>query len=201
MELEREIEHFSHVHPLVFERSLEYEEDETFTCNGCCQRALDHAYRCRPCDYLLHERCAKLPTEIEVPKHPQHLLTLNAFLSGASVISKSKNMLAYFCRPCTTASAFYVSYRKRYFAHVRCAISPKDHAPDFEPSPFLKEPTQFGLKTMTPDNLDANIEEFFGSRMQLPVEKNSEDPSTVYIGSIRLEEIETDPEIHPWILE
>ncbi|OWM64104.1 hypothetical protein CDL15_Pgr018675 [Punica granatum] len=68
-----EIQHFSHEHLLVLDRT----ETDGETCN-LCSSAIDYlAFACFDCGFLLHEKCAKLPRETKSRLlHPQHTLVL-----------------------------------------------------------------------------------------------------------------------------
>ncbi|KAA8517093.1 hypothetical protein F0562_017386 [Nyssa sinensis] len=86
----REINHFSHDHPLILfdvqnneescsesKPSLLNEMKNDNKCNGCMLPISAPFYSCSQCNFFLHKWCAELPTEVwQHPCHPQHTLVL-----------------------------------------------------------------------------------------------------------------------------
>ena len=68
--MEDEIEHFSHKHRLLLNKS---DFDFHHTCAACLRYLNGYIYCCDDCGYYLHEICAKLEEEIEHFRHPHSL--------------------------------------------------------------------------------------------------------------------------------
>lgn len=51
-----EYRHFSHR-----EHALRFEYGDSYTCDGCREEGYGFRYRCRPCDFDMHESCARAP--------------------------------------------------------------------------------------------------------------------------------------------
>ncbi|CAH8392624.1 unnamed protein product [Eruca vesicaria subsp. sativa] len=82
------IQRFTHNHPLT-----EVNVAGTYTCNGCKLQGHGKTYRCKDCDYDLHEYCATCPPTLVNTWHaPGHELTL--FTGPAHMTER----LCYFCR-------------------------------------------------------------------------------------------------------
>lgn len=69
----RFILHPSHPHPLALFKSSEIDSGQ---CDGCKGHMAKAVYRCRMCNYDLHQFCATLPLKTNHPKHPEHALSL-----------------------------------------------------------------------------------------------------------------------------
>ncbi|XP_059436027.1 uncharacterized protein LOC132168946 [Corylus avellana] len=72
IEIDEEINHFSHQHDLKLTYDqLQYNEK----CNGCRHLIFPPFYSCAQCRFFLHKSCIALPKKKQHPLHP-HLLTL-----------------------------------------------------------------------------------------------------------------------------
>ncbi|XP_038699145.1 uncharacterized protein LOC119996540 [Tripterygium wilfordii] len=60
----REINHFSHPHSLTLSDDEIDVHNNKYYCDGCILPISNPFYRCRECDFLLHETCLELPTSI-----------------------------------------------------------------------------------------------------------------------------------------
>ncbi|XP_040992829.1 uncharacterized protein LOC121239619 [Juglans microcarpa x Juglans regia] len=97
-----EIQHFSHMHPLVFIEGIS--ENEVIVCRGCEEPISDAAYKCSwYCSFFLHKSCTELQQEIQHPVHPKHPLVLIASENRACdgcCKSASKSCFFYHCGEC-----------------------------------------------------------------------------------------------------
>ncbi|KAL7225106.1 hypothetical protein ACSBR1_020414 [Camellia fascicularis] len=119
-----EINHSSHVHPLVFvdkpinnKSSLdskdEVKHDEI--CDGCAKPILAPFYHCVQCNFFLHECCAELHSELQNPCHPEHLLQLipqQTPVLNCAYCLKSCNVFMFGCETC------------KFYLDIRCASLP-----------------------------------------------------------------------------
>ncbi|TYI03195.1 hypothetical protein ES332_A11G319400v1 [Gossypium tomentosum] len=69
-----ELHHFTHPHKLVLTNCNDPKHKRE--CNICRLQILGRAYFCpvKYCEYILHESCLRLPQNIRVPFHPNHML-------------------------------------------------------------------------------------------------------------------------------
>ncbi|TYJ40038.1 hypothetical protein E1A91_A04G112200v1, partial [Gossypium mustelinum] len=58
------IQHFTHFHPLT-----KVSANTEFLCDGCRTLGFGTRYRCKPCDFDLHDHCANSPLEISSFMH------------------------------------------------------------------------------------------------------------------------------------
>ncbi|KAF2322229.1 hypothetical protein GH714_008908 [Hevea brasiliensis] len=71
------IHHFSHPHPLeLSNNNLQSLSPHTTPCSACKLQSSGWIYSCKPCNFTLHLSCSQLPSLINHPGHPIHLLTL-----------------------------------------------------------------------------------------------------------------------------
>ncbi|XP_021282995.1 uncharacterized protein LOC110415618 [Herrania umbratica] len=77
--LEKQIEHFTHGHPLSYYEIIEKNED--VLCKACTFEIYGQAYGCESCKYYLHNPCVKLSYEVLHPLHPQYRLDVKCFTS------------------------------------------------------------------------------------------------------------------------
>lgn len=77
---ERQIQHFSHDHPL----ELTNIEEVGHECFGCKSAATGWMYRCNKCNFDLHMSCSAIPLQIKHPvdSHPLVLLAQPIYQSG-----------------------------------------------------------------------------------------------------------------------
>ncbi|XAR54916.1 hypothetical protein NMG60_11030250 [Bertholletia excelsa] len=113
MEMEMEIQHFGHRHPLA----LCSMKDLGIKCAGCKLFVSGPAYGCRPCKYFLHKSCSDVPKEIHHPFHPLHPLTL---LQKPPRCSTRFQFQCYACRESCSGFTYHCSECKLYL-HILCA--------------------------------------------------------------------------------
>ncbi|KAG9129167.1 hypothetical protein Leryth_006453, partial [Lithospermum erythrorhizon] len=116
------MQHFCHPHPLEEEEHFNLQNITqgvvTFICSGCKLPPSGTMYVCRPCNFTLHETCAKLPQLITHPSHPIHTLTLlpvSLYPGGifsCDACNNQGNGFSYHCHTCD------------FDLHVLCAIKP-----------------------------------------------------------------------------
>ena len=102
-ERETELFHFSHRHKLVFcnFRDPTYER----RCNFCRLPMYGSTYLCIGCGWILHESCLRLPQEMQVPIHSQHISVLSYMRYGMCHACELKPLSAgvgynYGCKEC-----------------------------------------------------------------------------------------------------
>ncbi|XVF06383.1 hypothetical protein REPUB_Repub06bG0043600 [Reevesia pubescens] len=103
-ELDRETElfHFSHRHKLIF---CNY-RDPTYKrqCSFCKLPIFGPTYNCIRCGWILHESCLRLPQEMQVPIHSQHISVLSYMRYGTCYACGLKLLAAsyynYGCKEC-----------------------------------------------------------------------------------------------------
>ncbi|KAG7950719.1 hypothetical protein I3843_13G130200 [Carya illinoinensis] len=96
-----EIQHFSHIHPLVFIEGVG--ENEVIVCRGCDEPISDAAYKCSQYgNFFLHKSCTELQQEIQHPVHPNHPLVLIASENRAcdGCHKNSEFCFLYHCDEC-----------------------------------------------------------------------------------------------------
>ncbi|KAH6771479.1 hypothetical protein C2S52_016282 [Perilla frutescens var. hirtella] len=93
----RELQHPSHIHPLMLIRKPPF----VFDCDACDTRDEDMAYVCTACDLMIHRSCALLPSLLPTNRHRHH-----HHLSLSSRFPFHHRDFVY-----------------RYFAHFKCATS------------------------------------------------------------------------------
>ena len=82
-----ELQHFIHKHPLIInefpENSMSYGERLDFivfkimpSCTGCGEAIVGSCVCCGQCKFRLHNSCAELPHELQLPIHAKHPLVL-----------------------------------------------------------------------------------------------------------------------------
>ncbi|GLT99257.1 hypothetical protein SLE2022_167050 [Rubroshorea leprosula] len=68
MEIEMEIEHFLHDHPLSLIQDLE--DYEQFRCSGCEKGLSSPSYGCSYCGFFLHKSCSQIQRQLQHYFHP-----------------------------------------------------------------------------------------------------------------------------------
>ncbi|OMO73497.1 Protein kinase C-like, phorbol ester/diacylglycerol binding protein [Corchorus olitorius] len=72
-----ELQHFSHIHPLVFKEKLSNKEEKVANCSGCGQAVSGSSFSCMACGFYLDKTCTEAPSELGAhPFHPIHNLNL-----------------------------------------------------------------------------------------------------------------------------
>ncbi|KAL3531773.1 hypothetical protein ACH5RR_005294 [Cinchona calisaya] len=66
------IEHFTHPGHLF----AEYNNEQGYLCDGCKTPGFGKRYRCRSCDFVLHDYCGKCPANLSISFMHRHSLTL-----------------------------------------------------------------------------------------------------------------------------
>lgn len=111
-------QHFSHRHPLT---ATAVAEDDGAICSGCELGLSGAAYECtKPeCEFILHELCFSLPSEIHHPSHPKHPL----ILTGSPPYDGGE----FACDGCgDIGSGFiYRCSRCQFDLHIHCAALPE----------------------------------------------------------------------------
>ncbi|XP_007029374.2 PREDICTED: uncharacterized protein LOC18599369 [Theobroma cacao] len=124
MEKEMKLQHFSHIHPLIFTKR-QVNEGEDINCSGCEKAVLGPSYNCCKCKFSLHEICAKLPFKINHPFHRNHPLIL---LSKPP--TQYTECLCDFCDK-TCNSFVYHCFTCRFDLDIPCALLQPQVTGDF----------------------------------------------------------------------
>ncbi|XVE96037.1 hypothetical protein REPUB_Repub02eG0186900 [Reevesia pubescens] len=96
------IQHFSHIHQLIF---VEKHGDEVNgSCHGCGKVLSGPIYSCVECKFHLHKKCAELPREINHSSHRKHSLLL---LAEPPI--HEKGCSCYLCRKQFKGFVYYCS--------------------------------------------------------------------------------------------
>ncbi|XP_021904068.1 uncharacterized protein LOC110819249 [Carica papaya] len=74
-ELQREIHHELHEHPLTL-------FDKSFRCDACLVESNGFTYNCSSCNFNLHVECTSLAPSIKYEGHDEHLLTFVSHVYG-----------------------------------------------------------------------------------------------------------------------
>ncbi|KAL2320862.1 hypothetical protein Fmac_029831 [Flemingia macrophylla] len=108
-----QIEHFSHIHPLLFKEELKKDKEQVI-CSGCEKPISGPNFCCNQCDFVLHKTCAELERHLKHPFHPQHPLIL---------LSTSPYRGRYRCNSCggVFENFVYHCYHCDYDLDVSCA--------------------------------------------------------------------------------
>ncbi|XP_021282468.1 uncharacterized protein LOC110415216 [Herrania umbratica] len=103
-QFKRQIQHFSHHHPLSFLEIIE--KHEIPCCDACKMGILGPAYVCESDEYYLHQTCAELFQDVQHPLHSQHplkLLTTCPTDQGRFICDECGDIskgFVYFCWEC-----------------------------------------------------------------------------------------------------
>ncbi|KAG6682550.1 hypothetical protein I3842_13G148400 [Carya illinoinensis] len=123
-----EIQHFSHMHPLVFIEGVD-ENEVNIICTGCDEPISDAAYKCSECSFFLHKSCSELKPEIQHPVHPNHPLVL---------IASANRVCDGCCKPSTSKSCFFYQCKECQFdLDIKCASNWKSSAEDGHQHVFI----------------------------------------------------------------
>ncbi|XAR64672.1 hypothetical protein NMG60_11008439 [Bertholletia excelsa] len=106
-----EFNHPSHVHPLIFsddqsKAPIWNNARHVEQCNGCAVPILAPFYHCAEteCRFFLHECCARLPNQLQLPSHHEHTLELDTKLSIGGeccrICKEYGNIFMYTCSTC-----------------------------------------------------------------------------------------------------
>ncbi|XP_050272553.1 uncharacterized protein LOC126715792 isoform X2 [Quercus robur] len=122
-----ELQHFIHEHPLIINEfpwnfmSFEERFNSIFSkimpkCTGCGEAIVGSCVCCGKCSFLLHNSCAKLPRELQLPIHDKHPLVLQ--------ITKNDEG-TYKCNYCNLVCKhfFYHCPLCKFVLDVKCASS------------------------------------------------------------------------------
>ncbi|EOY18287.1 Cysteine/Histidine-rich C1 domain family protein, putative [Theobroma cacao] len=112
-----EIQHFSHIHPLVLNEKPSHEgAEKALHCNGCGEVVSGRTYSCVACWFHLDKICAEAPSEMNHPFHRNHSLKLLAsppfFGSGWCI--------CYFCRKRCEKFIYHCACDLNL--HIKCAL-------------------------------------------------------------------------------
>lgn len=90
------IQHFSHS-----QHALRFMYGSLYTCNGCKESGYGFRYECRPCNFDLHESCARAPKSTLHSCHPQHPLVFKERpVSYARPVSHGRPVSRVTCDVC-----------------------------------------------------------------------------------------------------
>ncbi|KAK6288941.1 hypothetical protein POUND7_000482 [Theobroma cacao] len=101
-QFKRQIQHFTHHHPLSFLEIIE----KHACCDACKMGILGPAYVCESDEYYLHQTCAELFQDVQHPLHSQHplkLLTTCPTDQGRFICDECGDIskgFVYFCWEC-----------------------------------------------------------------------------------------------------
>ncbi|GLT45711.1 hypothetical protein SLA2020_195240 [Shorea laevis] len=97
MEMEMEIEHFLHDHPLSL---IQDQQDyERFRCNGCEKGLSSPSYGCSFCGFFLHKSCSQIQRHLQLYFHPCPLeLTMRGYICNACFDHRSG--FSFYCQKC-----------------------------------------------------------------------------------------------------
>ncbi|KAI3912526.1 hypothetical protein MKW98_020988 [Papaver atlanticum] len=138
-EQKRTLEHFTHPHILTRDAS-DQSSDQTndFLCDACNTLGSGARYRCKQCDFDIHENCADCPEYLNTYIHPNHRLELMWEGSG---IRKDFDQL----RPCDVCGdqvkgLFYTcsSGAEKRYDNVHHVID-KYHPLKFQSAPVIAD--------------------------------------------------------------
>ncbi|ESQ52423.1 hypothetical protein EUTSA_v10017974mg [Eutrema salsugineum] len=122
------IQHFTHNHPLT-----EANVVGTYTCNGCKLYGDGKTYRCKDCDYDLHEYCATCPATLRYSWHaPDHELSL---ITGPTHMAERG---CYVCRV-YIQGMFYKCKHCSFESHPHCAHGPMHAASSPRATTIVKQ--------------------------------------------------------------
>ncbi|KAK6251077.1 hypothetical protein SCA6_005082 [Theobroma cacao] len=111
----KQIQHFSHQHPLALRESINGSEVRCRACEEICSGPT-YTFGCSRCSFFFHRSCAvELPQQIHHPFHSQHPLTLSSF--------PLKNF-QYYCAACGLDVRSLLAYRCdkcEFTLHKNCA--------------------------------------------------------------------------------
>ncbi|KAJ6870466.1 hypothetical protein NC652_036187 [Populus alba x Populus x berolinensis] len=107
-------------HPLILNEEQEY-HGEGVTCSVCKQPMSGPSYRCTPCNFFLHKKCAELPPEIKRRHfHPEHPL----------VLLPNEDVICDFCNETCYENFVYCCFVCEFTLHIKCAFPPCIDAAD-----------------------------------------------------------------------
>ncbi|OMO96988.1 Zinc finger, PHD-type [Corchorus olitorius] len=75
-EREMELQHFSHIHPLLFIEDPINENKKVANCSGCGELVSGPSFSCMACGFYLDKTCGEAPSELAHPFHRDHSLNL-----------------------------------------------------------------------------------------------------------------------------
>ncbi|XP_047330557.1 uncharacterized protein LOC124934125 isoform X3 [Impatiens glandulifera] len=118
-----EMNHFDHVHPLIFSDEL---DGCSVPCNICSHPIIGLAYSCNQCPFVLHKWCSELPRETTIERFDEkHSVTLQKTLPANG--SSSSSSPHFTCDMCHN-DGFGYAYRCSdsdcaFITHVECGWS------------------------------------------------------------------------------
>ncbi|KAB1202271.1 hypothetical protein CJ030_MR8G010105 [Morella rubra] len=101
IEIDVEIQHFSHEHPLMLTNEPNINEQ----CDGCVRPIFSPFYSCTRCKFFLHKSCVELPREKRHPLHQHPLILLSNRLHfddlfRCNACRRYCNGFSYCCEDC-----------------------------------------------------------------------------------------------------
>ncbi|KAJ8754499.1 hypothetical protein K2173_005660 [Erythroxylum novogranatense] len=112
-----EIQHFSHVHPLIL---TDKKKKHGAKCAACELPVRGPAYECASCVFCVHKSCSEVSQEIRHPLHWQHSLNL---LSKAPY--RSGNFTCFVCHQSCSGFIFHCQECK-FDMDIECALETHD---------------------------------------------------------------------------
>ena len=123
-----ELQHFIHEHPLIInefpgKKMNRYDIKGVIyrkimpSCTVCGEAIVGSCVCCGQCSFRLHNSCAKLPRELQLPKHDKHLLVLQK--------KTDRDRGTYKCNYCNLVCQhfFYHCPLCKFVLDVKCASS------------------------------------------------------------------------------
>ncbi|KAL4386471.1 hypothetical protein GQ457_09G029300 [Hibiscus cannabinus] len=109
------LQHFSHVHPLVFNDERSHERGKEIHCCACGELVSGPRFSCMECGFHLDRNCAEAPVEMDHPFHRRHslnLLTSSPYVGGNPICDFCNNICDKFVYHCSCNLDF----------HIKCAV-------------------------------------------------------------------------------
>ncbi|XP_039067512.1 uncharacterized protein LOC120213427 [Hibiscus syriacus] len=112
------LQHFSHVHPLVFNDEGSQESVEEIHCCACGESVSGPRFSCMECGFHLDKNCAEAPVKMNNPFHRSHSLDL-----PTSTPCGAGNPLCGFCNNICEKFVYHCSCELNF--HIKCALFSK----------------------------------------------------------------------------
>ncbi|XP_065618724.1 uncharacterized protein LOC112022668 isoform X1 [Quercus suber] len=121
------LQHFMHKHPLIinefpgnsisFDEQVKYYSKIMLSCTGCGEAIVGSCVCCQQCSFRLHNSCAKLPRELQLPIHDKNPLVLQE--------KTDHDKGTYKCNHCNLVCQhfFYHCTIDKFVLDVKCASS------------------------------------------------------------------------------
>ncbi|XP_057808024.1 protein VACUOLELESS GAMETOPHYTES-like [Salvia miltiorrhiza] len=112
------IDHFTHAHPLAAA-----DDDQEFSCDGCKTIGIGKRFRCKACDFDLHDYCGTCPRSLPSFMH-HHALTLVLRKPAKPGAARAVNRVCDVCRE-SVDGLFYRCKECEFDVHPLCTQLPE----------------------------------------------------------------------------